>query len=177
MSDIINARTIIVLADCHIHPGRGLVWPQAALDAFAGADPFVTLGDMGERACLDTLAAIAPLIGVICRDDEADPRTAPRLRVIETHGVRIGCVFDAAEAGLATPGASPAGAGDDAVARVFGAPIDVLLWASTHVPSCERGKRLCVNPGSATLPDEGAARTFARLTLRDGKAEAEIVEL
>ena len=27
MTDIVDARTIVVLADCHIHPGGGIAWP------------------------------------------------------------------------------------------------------------------------------------------------------
>jgi putative phosphoesterase len=173
---IVGARTIVVLADCHIHPARGLVWPQSALDAFKGAELIVTLGDMGERSGLDALAAIAPVLGVVGRDDEADPRTAPKSRVLAAHGTRIGCVFDAAEAGLAALGEAPSDA--DAMARLFGAPVDVLLWASTHVPSLARvDGRLQVNPGSVTLPGDGAPRAFARLVLGDGAAEAEIVRL
>jgi predicted phosphodiesterase len=37
--------------------------------------------------------------------------------------------------------------------------------------------RLVVNPGSATLPDKGAAAGYARLTIRECAAEAEIVTL
>ncbi len=94
MTDTIHARAIVVLGDCHIHPAKGVDWPLAALDAFEGADLFVTLGDMGERAGLDTLARLAPVIGVHGRDDEDDPRTAAKLRVLEAGGLRIGCVFD-----------------------------------------------------------------------------------
>ena len=75
MVDTIEARTLIVLADCHIHPAQGIDWPQAALDAFGDADLFVILGDMGERAGLDALATLAPIVGVRGRDDEDDPRT------------------------------------------------------------------------------------------------------
>jgi hypothetical protein len=48
MTDAIHARAIVVLGDCHIHPAKGVDWPLLALDAFKGADLFVTLGDMGE---------------------------------------------------------------------------------------------------------------------------------
>src|SRR5262245_21789958 len=101
MIDLVQARTIVELADCHIHPAQGLDWPQPALDAFAGTDLFVTLGDMGERVGLDVLAKLAPVTGVQGRDDESDPRTAAKLRVLDANGVRIGCVFDPVEAGVA----------------------------------------------------------------------------
>ena len=107
MTDIIHARAIVVLGDCHIHPAKGVDWPLLALDAFKGADLFVTLGDMGERAGLDALARLAPVIGVHGRDDEDDPRTAPTLRVLEAGGLRIGCVFDPVEAGVALQAEPP----------------------------------------------------------------------
>src|SRR5260370_32158732 len=107
MTDAINARAIVVLGDCHIHPAKGVDGPPWALDAFKGADLFVTLGDMGEKTGLDTLARLAPVIGVRGRDDEDDPRTAARLRVLEAGGLRIGCVFDPIEAGVALQAAPP----------------------------------------------------------------------
>lgn len=176
MVDIVQAHTIVVLADCHIHPAQGIDWPQAALDAFNGADLFVTLGDMGERAGIDALARLAPVVGVQGRDDEEDPRTAARLRVLEVGGIRIGCVFDPIEAGAALQIDPLVCAPSGTLARVFGAALDVLLWASTHAPSIERvAGRLHVNPGSVTLPTKNASASFARLTLAHGAIEGEIV--
>jgi len=178
MPDAIDVKTIVVLADCHIHPGGGVEWDDAALAAFLGADLIVTLGDMGERAGLDALAAIAPVIGVRGADDEDDERTAPRTRVLEAGALRIGCVFDAVAAGLTNGTKSPIEVSADAATAAFGGPIDVLLWASTHIPSIERtGGRVIVNPGSAMLPDAGAPRSFARLTLEAGAVDAEIVSI
>ena len=178
MIDIVQARTIVVLADCHIHPSKGIDWPQAALDAFAGADLFVTLGDMGERAGLDTLARLAPIVGVRGRDDEDDPRTAARLRVLEVAGLRLGCVFDPIEVGAALQIEPLVCASAVAMECLFEAPLDALLWASTHKPSLERvAGCLHVNPGSVTLPGKDAPASFAKLTVATGAIEAEIVRL
>jgi putative phosphoesterase len=178
MVDIVQARTVIVLADCHIHPAQGIDWPQAAFDAFGDADLFVTLGDMGERAGLDALARLAPVVGVRGRDDEDDPRTTPRLRVLEVAGLRIGCVFDPVEAGAALQVDPLVCAPSEALMRVFEAPLDVLLWASTHKPSLERAAGcLHVNPGSVTLPGKDAPASFAKLTVANGAIDAEIVRL
>src|SRR5216683_158505 len=161
MTDAIHARAIVVLGDCHIHPAKGIDWPPLALDAFKGADLFVTLGDMGERAGLDALARLAPVIGVHGRDDEDDPRTAPTLRVLESGGLRIGCVFDPVEAGVALQAEPP-----------------VWLPPEKLRPSIERiTGRLQLNPGSATLPGKNAPASFARLTLAAGAIEGEIVSL
>lgn len=176
MVDIVQARTLIVLADCHIHPAQGIDWPQAAIDAFAGADLFVTLGDMGERTGLDALARFAPVIGVQGRDDEDDPRTATRLRVLEVAGLHLGCVFDPVESGAALQVDPLACASSQTLESLFGSRLDALLWASTHVPSLDRTVgRLEVNPGSATLPGKGASASFARLTVANGVIDAEIV--
>jgi len=178
MIDIVQASTIVVLADCHIHPAQGVDWPQAALDAFRGADLFVTLGDMGERAGLDALARLAPVVGVRGRDDEDDPRTAARLRVLEAGNVRIGCVFDPVEAGAALQADPLVCASSEALIQLFEEPLDALLWASTHTPSIERtAGRLHVNPGSVTLPGKGTPASFARLTVDNGAIEGEIVHI
>ncbi|MHB8530116.1 MAG: metallophosphoesterase family protein [Caulobacteraceae bacterium] len=178
-----NARRIAVLADCHIHPAAGIDWPAAALRAMAGADLILTLGDMGESSGLGALAAIAPVIGVRGEDDGEDPRTAPRARVIEAGGVRIGAVFDPMAAGLAT-NKEPLVAVDDggaARARLFGGAVSVVLYASTHDPEAHAFEgALWVNPGSITLPngkDRGEAGAFAWLTIENGSASARIVRV
>lgn len=176
MVDIVQARSFIVLADCHIHPAQGIDWPRAALDSFDGADLFVTLGDMGERAGLDALARLAPVVGVRGRDDEDDPRTAPRLRVLEAAGLRLGCVFDPIEADVALQVDPLVCASSQTLESLFGSQLDALLWASTHTPSLERAVgRLHINPGSVTLPSKGAPASFARLIVANGGIEAEIV--
>lgn len=178
MVDLVQARTIVVLADCHIHPAPGIVWPQAALDAFDGADLFVTLGDMGARAGLDALARIAPIIGVKGRDDEDDPRTAPPRRVLAVAGLHIACVFGPVEAGAALRVDPLVCASSETLMRLFEAPLDALLWASTHTPSIDRtAGRLHVNPGSVTLPGKDAPASFARLTLTNDAIEGEIIHL
>ncbi|MGH7023713.1 MAG: metallophosphoesterase family protein [Caulobacteraceae bacterium] len=170
------ARSIVVLADCHIHPGGGIDWPAVALEAFKGADFIVTLGDMGEAGGLETLAKIAPVAGVLGADDAPSPYTDGKVRVLDIGGVAIGCVFDPLEAGLASAKDPFAPAPEATLKAVLGVKPDVLLWASTHVPSVARiGGLLAVNPGSATLPDKGSAASFARLTIKDGAAAAEIV--
>src|SRR5260370_1396025 len=126
MIDAIQAHAIIVLADCHIHPAKGIDWPPAALDAFGKVDLFVTLGDMGERAGLDALAELAPVIGVHGRDDEDDPRTATKLRLLDAGKFRIGCVFDPLEAGVALRTDPLVCAPADKLSRLFGGLPDVL---------------------------------------------------
>ena len=171
-----NARTIAVVADCHIHPPR-IAFPDAALAAMAGVDLIVTLGDMGETSGLDQLAAIAPVVGVLGEDDQPDPRTAPKARVIEAGGLRFGCVFDPVVNGLAARKEPFAWVLDAEAAEtgLFGGQIDMLLHASTHVAEVFADGR-AVNPGSLTLPSDGQ-RAFAIIEIAGGKAAARIVRV
>lgn len=174
----IAARTIAVLADCHIHPGGGPDWTPAALDALRGVDLILTLGDMGEAAGLDRLAEIAPLLGVRGLDDSDDPRTAPRLRAFQAGEVLIGCVFDPVASGLSAT-KDPLTIVDDwkAADAAFGGTLDVLLYASTHKAAVsDVAGRLTINPGSMTLPDGNTATgDFAKLKIEGGRPSAEIV--
>lgn len=176
-------RRIAVLADCHIHPDGGPDWSETALAAIAGADLIVTLGDMGERAGLDRLAEIAPVVGVLGRDDEDDPRAAEVVRLVEAGGAALGCVFDPVAAGLAASldPFEPAADWDELIETLFDGPIDALLYASTHAPAIsEADGVLAVNPGSLTLPrglEDGAPGSFAWLDLANGAVEAEIVHV
>lgn len=133
---------------------------------------------MGEKAGLDILAGLAPVIGVRGRDDEDDARTAPKFRVLQVGDLRIGCVFDPIEAGLALQIEPMMWAPSEKMASVLGCHVDALLWASTHAPSIERiDGRLRLNPGSLTLPGNNTPASFAKLTVAKGKLDGEIVSL
>ncbi|MFL5295917.1 MAG: metallophosphoesterase family protein [Phenylobacterium sp.] len=171
---------VAILADCHIHPGGGPAFPAGLFEALEGADLIVTLGDMGEAAALDQLSAIAPVIGVRGQDDSDDPRTDSPLLVLAGDDVTVGCVFDAIAAGLATSSDPFRPVADFAAAsaRVFGRPIDILLFASTHKPEIAAAAGCQVlNPGSAVLPGEGARATFGTLTIEDGAANLGLAHL
>jgi hypothetical protein len=180
MSTVTNlgARRLAVLADCHIHPGSGPDWTAAILEALAGVDQIITLGDMGESAGLERLAAIAPVFGVRGRDDADDPRTAPALRTLQFGALRVGCVFDPTSHGLSTLADpfSPAAHWTQKANELFDGPVRVLLHGSTHRGSiAEIDGVLVVDPGSALLPAEGSEASFALVTVAGEKVEAEIV--
>jgi putative phosphoesterase len=171
---------VAVLADCHIHPGGGPAFPSALFDALAGVDLIVTLGDMGEAAGLDQLAEIAPVVGVRGADDSDDPRTASQALVLTTGSFAVGCVFDAAAAGIATssdpftPGPDASGASR----KLFGRDVDILLCASTHkADSATFERTMVLNPGSAVLPAKGSRPSFIRLVVADGAFQGKIVHL
>jgi len=157
---------IAVLADCHIHEG-GPQFPAALFPRLQGSDLIVTLGDMGEKAGLDRLEEIAPVVGVRGQDDVDDMRTRRDVLVLEDGRHHIGCVFDAVTAGLAVS-SDPFVESEDAVEvsrRLFGRDVEVLLHAGTHKP--EEAKfgpnGWALNPGSAVLPADGAQASFLRL--------------
>jgi putative phosphoesterase len=157
---------VAVLADCHIHEG-GPQFPEALFPRLQGADVIITLGDMGEKAGLDRLEEIAPVLGVRGQDDVDDIRTRRPVLVLKEHGYRLGCVFDAKAAGLALS-VDPFVATFEAPRvcdELFGGPVDILLHAGTHKASEDRfgSKGSALNPGSAVLPAEGASPSFLRL--------------
>ena len=174
-----DAGVIAVLADCHIHPGGGPEFPEYVLAALSDAHLIVTLGDMGEAAGLDQLEEIATVVGVRGQDDSDDPRTDNAALLLHIAGARIGCVFDATAAGLATASDpfTPTADFAEACRRLFGTELDILLHASTHKAASDGiGKRgVALNPGSAILPAAGRPPTFARLALNEGRLEPEIV--
>ncbi len=97
----LSGTNVAVLADCHIHES-GPKFPPALFPRLEGADLIVTRGDMGDRSGLDQLQEVAPVLGVRGRDDADDMRTRRAELVLSGAGYRIGCVFDATAAGLAT---------------------------------------------------------------------------
>ena len=176
----VDAENIAVLADCHIHPGGGPAFPASLFQALEGCDLIVALGDMGEAAGLDQLAEIAPVIGVHGADDADDPRTAAQVLILACDGRAIGGVFDAQAAGLAVSSEpfEPVADFAEAAERLFGRPIDVLLYASTHRPAAATdGQCAALNPGSAVLPAEGARPSFLKLQVAEDGFSAEIAYL
>jgi len=174
---------VAVLADCHIHPGGGPDWTPQILEALAGVDLIVTLGDMGEAVGLDRLARIAPVLGVRGQDDSDDPRTDQQVRVLQLGTTRLGCVFDPVAAGFASAvdPFTPDFNFRPRCRELFGGEINALLYASTHTPQTGWFPGgMAINPGSATLPtgmEDGAPGTFVRLEIRDGGFDYRIVEI
>jgi predicted phosphodiesterase len=178
----LDGTNIAVLADCHIHPGGGPAFPDSLFDALQGADLIVTLGDMGEAAGLDQLAEIAPVIGVRGQDDSDDPRTDQTALVLRGRGMDIGCIFDAVGAGLATTSDpfAPSAAFNAVAKQVFGVPVQMLLFASTHRAGAGQfgDSGMALNPGSAVLPAEGERPSMLRLLVSDGGSfSGEIIPL
>lgn len=154
------ARIIGLISDTH-----GLVRPEcfAALD---GVDLIFHAGDVGGRDVLNILSKIAPVQAVSGNTDlPGDPSLSAHFA--ETiDGITIH-VSHGHEVGSPTP--------QKLLARY---DADVLVYGHTHKPLVLRaGPRLVINPGAAGPRRFHLQPSLARLTIRDGRAEAEIVML
>ncbi len=153
-------RVIGLISDTH-----GLVRPDVH-QALAGVELILHAGDVGGDAILDELALIAPVHAVFGNTDPAGhPRLAESI-VREIGGVTIR-VTHGHELGSPTP------------ARLLAAyPEAVLVYGHTHKQLVTRADgRLVVNPGAAGPRRFDLTPSVARLTVRDGGAEVELVAL
>lgn len=149
-----------LISDTH-----GVVRPEV-FDALAGVELILHAGDVGGRDVLVELSAIAPVAAVFGNTDPGDHPMLERTLVREIGGVSIH-VSHGHEVGRPTP------------ERLLAAyPQDVLVYGHTHRQLVARaGDRLVVNPGAAGARRFDLVPCVARLTIRGGAAEAELVEL
>jgi uncharacterized protein len=144
---------------------HGLVRPEVH-DALAGVSLILHAGDVGGEEILLELETIAPVEAVW---GNTDPRGSPRLRaeiVRQVAGVTIH-VSHGHELGRPTP-----------AGLLAAYPQDVLVYGHTHRQLVVHAEgRLVVNPGAAGPRRFDVVPSVARLTLADGRAEVEIVEL
>ena len=151
-----------LIADTH-----GLVRPAIA-EVFRGVHAIVHAGDVGGRAVLAALSAIARVDAVYGNvDDRHDPSLA-RERRVSIGGLTIH-VSHGHELGRPT--------GELALARYRDA--DIVVFGHTHRSVVVRGAdgRLAVNPGAAGPRRFDVRPSVARLTIANGAAEVEIISL
>jgi putative phosphoesterase len=134
-------------------------------DALAGVELILHAGDVGDGV-LDELALIAPTLAVSGNTDPPGDPQLPAERVREVGGVTIH-VSHGHEVGSPTP--------EKLLARY---PHAVLVYGHTHRQLVvHAGGRLVVNPGAAGARRFNLKPSAARLTIRNGRAEVELVEL
>lgn len=150
-------QTIGVISDTH-----GLLRAEA-VEALRGSDLILHAGDVGGPAILDELRRIAPVHAVrgnVDRDEWS--RELPAAKVVEVEDVLLYVLHD-----LGVLDLDPAAAGFAAV-----------VYGHSHRPSRKtRDGVLYLNPGSAGGRRFELPVTVARLTLSEGRLDAEIVEL
>jgi len=135
-------------------------------EAFHDVDLIFHAGDVGGDDILDELSLIAPVEAVYGNTDTlGNPRLSAQI-VRDVGGVLIQ-VQHGHESGRLTA---------DALLERFSA--DVLVYGHTHRQSVTRREgRLVINPGAAGPRRFHLMPSVARLTIRDGVAEVEIVTL
>ncbi len=141
-----------VLSDTH-----GLLRAEAVI-ALEGCAEYFVAGDLCSPLIVPVLASLGPTFAVAGNGD--DDASLPLVVCREVAGVRI----------LMHHGHLPV---DEASYRP-----DVVITGHTHVPLIEQaGPVLRLNPGSAGRRRFNLPVTVARLTLRDGRASARLIEL
>jgi hypothetical protein len=149
-----------LISDTH-----GMVRPECA-KALAGVELILHAGDVGGEEVLHELPTVAPVRAVWGNVDPAgQPGLAAEIE-LRVGGVTVH-VSHGHELGSPTP-----------VALVKRYAADILVYGHTHRALVERiGRQLVVNPGAAGPRHFHYEPSVARLTIRDGTAEAEIVPL
>jgi uncharacterized protein len=150
-----------LISDTH-----GLVRPEVA-KAFAGVRLILHAGDVGGSSVLAKLAMIAPVEAVYGNvDDPRDPALCAE-RSITLDGVAIH-VSHGHELKPATP--------ERALGRYRG---NVIVFGHTHRAVIVRddAHRIAVNPGAAGPRRFDLQPSVARVTIRGGEADVEIISL
>ncbi len=157
-----------LIADTHI-PTVAKEIPREVETAFQGVDMVLHAGDIQVIRALDWLERIAPVYAAEGNNDDGlvDSRIKP-VQTLEVEGLTVGMIhiFNYPELPLD---------------RFFKSKVDVVVYGDTHVPEVIRQDGfLQVNPGSPTAPGPNmylGLGHVAILEIKDGKADARIVEL
>ncbi|HMG95346.1 MAG TPA: metallophosphoesterase [Gemmatimonadaceae bacterium] len=149
-----------LISDTH-----GLIRPGVH-SALTGVELILHAGDVGGTAILDELRLIAPVRAVFGNTDPPDhPELSTELNV-EVNGLRVH-VSHGHEVGSPTP---------EKLAERYDA--DVVVYGHTHRPLVTRmNGMLFVNPGAAGPKRFNISPSVGRLTIADGRAEVEIIDI
>ena len=152
-----GTHTVGVISDTH-----GLVRPEA-LAALRGCALIIHAGDVGHPRVLEALRAIAPVVAVRGNNDTgAWARALPDSETVEIDGAALYVLHD-----VKTLDLDPARGGYAAV-----------IAGHSHRPArATRNGVMFLNPGSAGPRRFSLPIALARLTIRQGRVHARIVEL
>src|SRR5438270_5142768 len=149
-----------LIADTH-----GLIRPGVH-EALTGVGLILHAGDVGGSAILEELRTIAPVKAVFGNTDEPDLPDLMEEVLIEVDGLRVH-VSHGHEVGSPTPAK---------LAARYDA--DVIVFGHTHRQLVTRFEgRLFVNPGSAGPKRFNLSPSVGKLTIVNGSAEVEIIDL
>ena len=146
-----------VIADTH-----NLLRPEA-LERLRGCDQLLHLGDIGKPEILDALRQLAPLDVIRGNNDTDDWAEAlPETLSLEAGGLRLYLIHDLKQLRI------------DPRAEGF----DLVLAGHSHKPLKEvRDGVLYLNPGSAGPRRFKLPISLAILSIREGRAEVEVITL
>ena len=134
--------------------------------ALAGVELILHAGDVGGHEIIDELKMIAPVKAVHGNVDPDDDPTLPPAVTLEVGGLMIH-MSHGNELGSPTP---------QKLFAVYAA--DVIVYGHTHRALVQRsGSRLTVNPGGAGPLRFGLPPSVAVLTIVEGEAEVDIIEI
>ncbi len=184
-----HVRRVGFLADSHSRKADGSDLPQQALEAFAGVDLIVHLGDIGQKGILGRLAAVAPVL-VPAGDGKGwipvGRQDVGPLKVIEAAGLSVGLTFNLTkpdkaivveDAGLQFTKPVP-----DLMKRRFGRLVDAVAFGGTHRQRTEVHEGVVFfDPGSPTLPSDKQGvndlGSVSVLDLKEGQVKVQQVRL
>ncbi len=153
---------IIALSDTHLEDE---MLPDGVVRLAGNADIILHAGDFVSAKAYASLAELGRLEAVHGNSDSARLKhLLPERKVIEVDGIRIGLVH------MASHGSDMVGAW--MMAREM--DVQVLVFGHIHRPIVEKGERLLICPGSATLP-RMSAPSVAELEIIDGKVSGNII--
>ncbi|MEX0783510.1 MAG: metallophosphoesterase family protein [Dehalococcoidia bacterium] len=177
-----------VISDTHI-PSAGPEPPIEVVTAFAGVDLILHAGHVNVASCIAWLERIAPVKSTeswVEGSGESWTRNV-QVEVMELAGHTVGMVHELILRSLADdvlPGSIERYFPTDeslpeALAEIFGKPVDVVVFGYTHEAMVETHSGvLLVNPGSPSLVGQQVKLgTVAILELDGERAVARIVEL
>ena len=155
-----SMRVIGVISDTH-----GLLRPDVHT-ALAGVELILHAGDVGGNEILTELALIAPVHAVYGNTDAPGQPGLSATINLSIDGVSIH-VSHGHEVGSPTP---------EKLLGCYAA--DVVVYGHTHRPLIARASnRLVLNPGAAGPRRFDIVPSVARLTIADGRAEADLIAL
>jgi len=187
--EVSNVRRVGFLADTHSRKADGSDLPHQSLEAFAGVDLIVHLGDIGQKGILRRLADVAPVLVPAGGDHGWIPvgreDVAP-LKVIEAAGLSVGLTFNLTkpdkaivveDAALLFTKPLP-----DLMRRRFGRPVHAVAFGGTHRQRTEEHEGVVFfDPGSPTLPSDKRGAddlgSVSVLDLSEGRVRVEQVRL
>jgi uncharacterized protein len=138
---------------------------DSVVEALSGVSLVLHAGDVGNLAILDRLGTLAPVRAVFGNVDPADPRL-PQHVELEIGGLSLH-MSHGHELGSPT-----------AQALLSRYAADIIVFGHTHNPLVHRaGNRLVVNPGAAGPKRFKLKPSVAKMTILDGRAAVEILEL